>query len=209
MSVLKRFLLTFGSVSLHHKLIIIIIVMKTNSFFIGMKRLFVLLALPILAVCFGSCSKDDKVKVVSDIDVLCGTWFFDKELSPENLGVTGESAIDDYIHSKTRYEEKQDMIYQRIEILSNGRFVWEKRYDYHNVWLGDKMGDKEVVQETKGRIEREDNKLSFLYDEWFEGNPGLSFTFAISADGNILALERMENYPMAEPYILHFWKNKP
>ena len=163
----------------------------------------------LMAFCLSSCSKDEaeaKESLLSAQEI-SGVWQFEEELTPENYTHTGE-----VLHvADTKSEENYiNMIYQTIDIETNGRFVWKKRYYYPHFWLHEqeKWGEREENLEARGKVEIADQKLSFVYDEWFLGKPGIVFTYELSADGKQLTLHGLSDGYQPSTYTLHFYKEE-
>lgn len=176
-----------------------------------MKRLVFLTLGLLIAFCLNSCSKDNtevEEALPQSVEKISGVWRFEEELKPENWSDTGEFIASS---ADTKSEDNQvNMLYQIIDIGTNSRFVWRKRYYYPHFWLYDqkKWGEREENFMTSGKVEITDDKLSFVYDEWFMGAPGIVFTYELSADGKQLMLHGMSDGFQPSAYTLHFYKEE-
>ena len=162
----------------------------------------------LMAVCLNSCSKDAEgiETEAQNYDKVSGIWYFEEELTP---GCYSRTGVEMTGHADTKAEEKQvNMYYQTINILADGSFDWIKRFYYPNVWLFDQntWGEREQTYECNGKIELSDEKISFAYDKWFMGSPGIVFTYQLSADGQQLILHGLGDGFQPLAYELHFYK---
>jgi hypothetical protein len=184
-----------------------------------MKKGLLILGCMLLAISFGSCSKDENEPVLQEqavqnlqaLQAISGTWYFEEQLADDNFSNTGMGLYGEEGVSTRTELGLVNMYMQEITIDTNGRFNWQKVFYFPNTWLIDKecYGEKTETYDLVGRVDITETKLSFFYDQPFIYTSDISFDYELSEDKQTLLLHGKTDGYNPLSYDLKFHRTKP
>jgi len=128
--------------------------------------------------CFMSgCSKDENgAPELLDLKQFYGSWCFEEDITLENA----------HFHAGHYDGDVNEVLGTRIirlDIAVDDSFKWVEEEHWFTMFDG-----RTDSISTQGKIERTADKLSFIFDKWYYGEPGRVFTYQLTPDGKELTL---------------------